>query len=142
MRAPQVSVLMPVFNAAGVAFRAIESIRQQSLRDWELIVVDDGSTDQTPAMMRHLSATESRLRVITKPHGGIVTALNAGLAEARAPLVARMDADDEAHPDRLAAQTNLLNERPELGLVGLLVEVGSERKRQGDYGGHEGVRIG
>ena len=136
MRAPKVSVLMPVFNAAAVVLRAIESIRRQSLRDWELIVVDDGSTDQTPEILRRLVAGESRLRVVTLPHGGIVTALNTGLAEARAPLVARMDADDEAHQDRLAAQVTFLRQRPELGLAGCLVEFGGDRQRQAGYARH------
>jgi glycosyltransferase involved in cell wall biosynthesis len=136
MPAPEVTVLLPVFNAAAATRRAIESIRRQSLRQWELIVVDDGSTDQTPKALRRIAAIEPRLRVLTIAHGGIVTALNTGLAAARAPLVARMDADDEAHPDRLAAQAGLLHERPEVGLAGCLVEFGGDRQRQAGYAQH------
>lgn len=133
---PEVSVLMPVFNAAATALRAIDSIRRQTLRQWELIAVDDGSKDRTPAMLRRLGAREPRLKVVTIPHGGIVAALNAGLTAARAPMVARMDADDEAHPDRLALQANFLRERPEVGLVGCLVEFGGDRQRQAGYARH------
>ena len=136
MRAPEVSVLMPLFNAAATAGRAIESIRRQSLRQWELIAVDDGSTDRTPETLRRIGAREPRLRVVTIPHGGIVAALKAGLAEARAPFVARMDADDEAHSDRLAAQAGLLRQRPELGIAGCLVEFGGDRQRQAGYARH------
>lgn len=136
MPAPEVTVLIPVFNAAAAALRAIDSIRRQTLREWELIVVDDGSTDQTPEALRRIAAVEPRLRVISIPHGGIVAALNAGLAAARAPLVARMDADDESHPDRLAAQVSFLRERPEVGLAGCLVEFGGDRQRQAGYARH------
>lgn len=136
MRAPEVSVLMPVFNASVAVRRAIKSIQRQSLQKWELIAVDDGSTDETLATLRRIGAREPRLRVLTIPHGGIVTALNTGLAEARAPLVARMDADDEAHPERLAAQVKFLRERPELGLAGCLVEFGGDRERQAGYALH------
>jgi len=136
MPAPEVSVLLPVFNAAAAACRAIESIRRQSLRQWELIVVDDGSTDETAELLRRLAAAEPRLRVVTIPHGGIVNALNTGLASVRAPLVARMDADDESHPDRLAAQVTLLRDRPEVGLAGCLVEFGGDRQRQAGYARH------
>ena len=136
MPAPEVSVLMPVFNAAAVAPRAIDSIRRQSLRQWELIVVDDGSTDQTPAILRRIAAGEPRLRVLTLSHVGIVAAVNAALAAARAPLVARMDADDESHPDRLAAQTDFLRQRPEVGLAGSLVEFGGDCQRQAGYARH------
>ena len=136
VRAPEVSVLMPLFNAAATACRAIESICRQSLREWELIAVNDGSTDQTQATLRRIGATELRLRVLTIPHGGIVAALNAGLAVARAPFVARMDADDEAHPDRLAAQAGFLRQRTELGIAGCLVEFGGDRQRQAGYARH------
>src|SRR5262249_16601469 len=80
MRPPEVSVLMPVFNAAQDIGRAIDSIRQQSLRNWELIIVDDGSTDGTQDILRRITACEPRLRIIALSHGGIVSALNAGLA--------------------------------------------------------------
>jgi len=136
MRVPEVSVLLPVYNAPVQVVRAIESIRRQSLRAWELIVVDDGSTDETAAALRGAAVAEPRLRIITLAHGGIVNALNTGLAAARAPLVARMDADDEAHPDRLGAQAKLLRDRPEVGLASCLVEFGGDRQRQAGYARH------
>src|SRR6185503_10040271 len=136
MRAPEVSVLMPVFNGGDALLRAIESIQRQTLRTWELVVVDDGSADQTSATLRRIGAREARLRVLTIAHSGIVTALNTGLVAVRAPLVARMDADDEAHPDRLASQVRYLRERPEVGLASCLVEYGGDRQRQAGYALH------
>lgn len=118
---PQVSVLMPCYNAAGTLAEALDSLAQQTLADYELVAVDDGSEDGTGALLQDRARRDSRLRVLTIPHGGIVTALDHGLAACRAPLVARMDADDRAHPQRLALQRAYLRERPEVDVVGCLV---------------------
>lgn len=136
MPAPQVSVIMPVFNAASTVERAVESIRRQTFTDWELVAVDDGSTDRTRAILDGLARREPRLRVLSRPHTGLVAALNAGLAAARAPLIARMDADDESLPERLAAQVSFLREQPGLGVAGSLVEFGGDRIRAGGYALH------
>lgn len=133
---PLVSVLLPVFNAASTVARAIHSIRQQTLADWELIAVDDGSTDGTQELLGALARPEARLRLLARPHAGIVSSLNAGLAEARGRLIARMDADDEAHAERLASQLALLDQRPEVGVAGSLVEFGGDRTHAGGYALH------
>ena len=117
--APAVTVLMPAYNAAPTIARAIASVLAQTDPAFELLVVDDGSTDQTAALAA--GTGDPRVRVVARPHGGIVAALNAGLAEARAPLVARMDADDEMAPERLARQRAALEADPGLGLVGARV---------------------
>lgn len=119
---PRVSVLMPVRDAAPTLGAAMDSVRAQTLRDWELVAVDDGSTDGSLALLRDAARDDPRIRVLALPHGGIVAALNAGLAQVRAPLVARMDADDLCLPERLEAQVALLDARPDLGLVGCLIE--------------------
>jgi glycosyltransferase involved in cell wall biosynthesis len=113
-----VSVLMPVFNAARFLDAAIDSIRRQSVDDWELVVVNDGSTDDTLAIIRRHAGHDGRIVVVDKANGGIADALNAGLAVCRAPLIARMDGDDVAEADRLAVQRAFLAARPEIGAVG------------------------
>lgn len=124
---PEVSVVLPVFNAASTVERAVASIRAQTRVDWELILVDDGSSDGTDSILATLARADSRLRVLNGPHAGIVSALNAGMAQARGRVVARMDADDEAHPERLAEQCAFLHAHPAVGLVGSLVEFGGDR---------------
>ena len=123
---------MPVWNAAATVLRAVASVRAQTLADWELVVVDDGSTDSTAEILDDLATAEPRLRVLTQPHVGLVAALNAGLAVARGQFIARMDADDESLPERLAAQVERLDAEPRLDLVGSLVEfVGDARAATG-----------
>lgn len=127
---------MPVFNAASTVERAVESLRRQTFPDWELVVVDDGSTDATRTVLMRLGRGEPRLRLRLMPHVGLVRALREGLAEVRGELIARMDADDESLPDRLAAQTTFLQRHPRAGLVGSLVEFGGDRATAGGYALH------
>lgn len=119
---PRLSVLLPVFNAADTLNEALESLRRQTFRDFEIVALDDGSTDSTPRLLAAWAAREPRLRVVRRPHRGIVAALQAGLALCRAPLVARMDADDIALPQRLAAQVAFLEAHPQVAVVGTQVE--------------------
>ncbi|MGD8758842.1 MAG: glycosyltransferase [Anaerolineales bacterium] len=129
---PVVSVLMPCYNAAATLDEAVESILTQTLPQFELVAVDDGSQDDTLPRLQAWQRRDPRLRLIAIPHGGIIQALNAGLAACRAPLVARMDADDRAHPERLAEQVTFLEARPELAAAGCLVEAFPKKQvRQG-----------
>ncbi|PLX84084.1 MAG: glycosyl transferase [Desulfuromonas sp.] len=116
MSTPQVSVLLPVRNDATHLPAAIASIQRQTLTDWELIVVDDGSTDGTTQWLQSAAEADRRLSIITQPALGLVPALNSGLKACNAPLVARMDSDDIAHPRRLFTQLNAFKEQPELTL--------------------------
>lgn len=134
MAAPLVSVLMPAWNAAASLPSALDSLRAQSLADFEILAVDDGSTDRTPGILHDYARRDGRIRVLRLPHGGIVAALNAGLAEARGEYVARMDADDLCAPYRLERQAGLLDTRPDLGLASCLVEFGGDRAACGGYG--------
>lgn len=129
---------MPVRNAAATLLRAVASVRAQTGRDWELIVVDDGSTDQTPAVLETVARDEPRLRLVRCPSRGLVAALDAGIAAAQGELIARMDADDEAAPDRFAAQADFLcaAENRAVGLVGCLVEFGGDRASSAGYALH------
>jgi glycosyltransferase involved in cell wall biosynthesis len=113
-----VSVLMPVFDAAATLPLALESIRRQRGVDLECVAVDDGSSDGGTAVLERVARADSRFRVLRVEHGGIVPALNRGLAECRGELIARMDADDVMRSERLAAQLALLSTRPELAGVG------------------------
>ena len=136
MPAPAVSVLLPAFNAAASLPAALDSIRAQTFPDWELIAVDDGSTDGTLEVLRAAAARDSRVRVWPQPHAGLVAALNAGLGLARGGFIARMDADDVAHPERLAAQVAFLRAQPDLGLAGCLVAFGGDTARAAGYALH------
>ena len=105
-----IDVLIPAFNAAATLHESIESILRQQAVSLRVIVVDDGSTDETPRILQHLSARDSRVVVHRQPNGGIVSALNFSLAQATAPLVARHDSDDIADPHRLTRQSQYLHE--------------------------------
>jgi glycosyltransferase involved in cell wall biosynthesis len=117
----KISVLMPCYNAAGTLPEALQSLARQTLVDYEGIAVDDGSTDETGALLDAWAGQDRRWRVLHLPHGGILAALNAGLAACQAPLVARMDADDISHPQRLEKQAAYLEAHPETSVVGCLV---------------------
>lgn len=114
---PRISILMPVRNEAAFLPAALKSLTQQSLRDWELIAVDDGSSDNTPAILAMAARMDHRIRVIRRDGGGLVAALNCGLAACRAPLLARMDGDDICHPKRLELQATYLDTHIDTGLV-------------------------
>ncbi|QEM69418.1 glycosyltransferase [Geobacter sp. FeAm09] len=108
---------MPVRNEARYLTAALESLFRQTMVDWELVVVDDGSTDATPAMLAAAARRDPRVRPLRCREGGLVAALNEGLAACRAPLIARMDGDDIAHPRRLEMQADLLDAEPGIGLA-------------------------
>lgn len=116
-RIPKLSILMPVHNEEAYLQAALRSLQAQSLTDWELVAVDDGSSDRTPGILAAAADQDSRLRVVRREGGGLVAALNAGLEACRAPLLARMDGDDISHPRRLEQQSDYLEEHPDIGLV-------------------------
>ncbi|MEA2735824.1 MAG: hypothetical protein QOE14_2275, partial [Humisphaera sp.] len=116
--APAVSVLMPVYNAARYLAEAVESILAQTFRDFEFVIVDDGSTDRSPAMLDEYAKRDSRIRIIRRPNTGIVGALNDAIAESKAALIARMDADDVSLPDRLEKQVAYLRDHAECVALG------------------------
>jgi glycosyltransferase involved in cell wall biosynthesis len=108
---------MPVRDGERFLDEALQSVLVQTLADFELIVVDDGSTDGTAALLAEAARGDERVRVLTQAAGGLTVALNAGCALVRAPVIARMDADDVALPDRLERQVAFLDARPEVALV-------------------------
>ncbi|MBI1964194.1 MAG: glycosyltransferase [Candidatus Rokubacteria bacterium] len=116
MTAPAVSVLMGVHDGEPWVGAAVASVLAQTAPDLELIVVDDGSTDGTPATLA--AVRDPRLVVVRQAREGLTRALNRALRLARAPLLARLDADDLALPERLARQREFLDAHPEVGLLG------------------------
>jgi cellulose synthase/poly-beta-1,6-N-acetylglucosamine synthase-like glycosyltransferase len=121
---PQISVLLPARNAAATVQLAIEDVlAQEDAPPFELVLVDDASTDATGEIARAWAARDARVHVLRGAGTGLVDALNLGLASCRAPLVARMDADDRTHPSRLRLQSDWLAEHPRAGAVGSLVRL-------------------
>lgn len=124
LRRPAVSILLPVRNAAATLGRAVASCLNQSFDDFELLVANDHSNDRTPGILREFAASDSRIKVLdVQAPGGLVAALRLLGENARAPLLARMDADDIAHPERLAVQSEMMNGRPELAACGCGVRI-------------------
>ncbi len=117
--APLVSVIMPAYNAEQYIGEAIESILHQTFRDFELIIIDDGSNDGTLHVIQSYAQRDKRIVVVSsEQNGGVGHARNLGLARARGELIALMDADDISLSHRLDAQVRFLRAHPKVGLVG------------------------
>jgi glycosyltransferase involved in cell wall biosynthesis len=127
---PAVSVVIPARNAARYLPAALESLAAQSFHDFEIVAVDNGSTDRTAEILRRSAEREPRLRLLSLARPGLAATLNHGIDAARAPLIARLDADDVALPDRLMRQAQAFAERPELGLLGSAVDLIDDRGRK------------
>jgi len=117
-----VSIMIPCYNAAETLDETLETLVLQTLTDFEVIAVDDGSTDSTLRVLQAWAAKDRRFHVLSQPHGGVIAAANAGMEACTAPYIARMDADDLAYPERLALQSAYLDEHPEVAVVSSLVE--------------------
>lgn len=118
-RPPMASVLMPVYNGARYLRQALDSVLSQTFGDFEFIIVDDGSTDDTPALLADVARRDPRIRVHRlHPNQGIVHALNQGLDRCRGRYVVRMDADDVALPDRLHRQVQFMEDHPHVVAAG------------------------
>ena len=124
-RAPMVSIVLSARDESARIGAAVESILAQTFAEWELIVVDDGSRDDTAAVVEALD--DSRIRVLRRSPRGLATSLNEGISLARSPYVARQDADDRSLPDRLEVQLSFLRSRPDIAVAGSAwIEVGPD----------------
>jgi glycosyltransferase involved in cell wall biosynthesis len=119
---PLVSVLLPCYNAETTLDEALASLACQTMADFEVVAVDDGSSDATPAILERWSCLDARFRWLRSSHLGIVSTLNTGWQLCRSLLIARMDADDRCRPRRLELQTAYLQAHPEASLVASCVE--------------------
>jgi len=120
---PRICVLLPVRDAGAFLAPCLDSLQAQTLRDHEVVAVDDGSSDGSGEALVLRARSDPRLRVLRTPPRGLVPALSLALAEARAPLVARMDADDVAHPERLSLQAARLETDASVDVLGCRVRI-------------------
>ncbi|WP_443750142.1 glycosyltransferase family 2 protein [Asticcacaulis solisilvae] len=120
---PSVSVIIPAYNAEAFVAATLKSAQAQTLRDIEILVVDDGSTDTTADIVRAFAEADNRIRLITKPNGGVGSARNRGLAEAGADFVAFLDADDLWHPEKLETQLDALKQSGDAAAFSLHVGI-------------------
>ena len=125
---------MPCYDVAATVDEAMSSLLGQTYSQFEIVAVDDGSGDGTLEILRRWQEQDARVRVLARDHQGIIPALNAGLRVCRAALVARMDADDRAHPDRLARQVEMMESDPGLAVCASLVEgFPADQVREGGF---------
>jgi glycosyltransferase involved in cell wall biosynthesis len=127
----QISVVVPIYNAAGTIRRTLDSVLAQTFRDFECIIVDDGSTDGSADLV----PSDPRIRIICQTHAGVSVARNRGIAEARSGLIALLDADDEWDANYLAALAELASRYPEAGMLTL----GHRARGQEVRAPHDGV---
>ena len=118
MTSPRITVALSVYKNAEYLAEALDSILAQTFADFELVIVDDGSTDQSSAIIDRYTANDPRIRVIRQGNQGLVASLNHIIAVARAPYIARMDGDDIALPERFARQVAFLDAHPDHGVIG------------------------
>jgi glycosyltransferase involved in cell wall biosynthesis len=114
MERPTVDVLVTVYNGAAHLRLALQSLTSQTFTDFLIHVVDDGSTDSTPAILSEMAAADRRMRLYRKENGGVVEATNYGLQFCQAEYLARLDADDISYPDRLERQVEILRSNPSI----------------------------
>ncbi|HVH54709.1 MAG TPA: glycosyltransferase family A protein [Vicinamibacterales bacterium] len=114
---PTVSVIMPAYNVSAYIGEAISTVRAQTLADFELLIVDDGSTDDTADIVRRFAAVDDRIRLLQQENRGLAAARNTALRNARSGLMALLDSDDLWHPRFLQAQVALLEQKPDVDIV-------------------------
>ncbi|HVX84634.1 MAG TPA: glycosyltransferase family A protein [Phycisphaerae bacterium] len=118
MSNPAVTVAMAAHNAAAHVSAAIDSILAQSFTDFEFLIINDGSTDNTLHILRSYAARDPRIRIVNQPNRGVIAVRNQSLELARAPFLCCIDHDDIAAPDRIAAQLHFLRRHPDVAVVG------------------------
>jgi glycosyltransferase involved in cell wall biosynthesis len=115
---PRISVVMPVYNAEAFLAEALESVLNQTFQDFEYIVIDDGSTDNSAGILERYARQDNRIRMMHQENRGVIAALNRGCRLARGEYIARMDADDVSLPHRFERQVRYIERRPRIGIVG------------------------
>lgn len=118
VRNPEITVLMSCYNASRWLQGAIDSVLTQTFENFEFIIIDDGSTDETLSILQNYRDQDTRIIVISKPNTGLADSLNVGIAQARGTWIARLDADDLCEPKRLEEQINFVRNHPDVVLLG------------------------
>src|SRR5439155_11608891 len=118
---PKISVVMPAYNAGAYLRDAVNSILDQTFRDFEFIIVNDGSSDDTALILQEYEKIDSRVRVFHQENQGMIAALNRGCRMARGKYIARMDADDISFPRRFEKQLEYIERHPQIGMLGTWV---------------------
>ncbi len=142
---PEISIVIPAFNAEAYLRQTLDSVFAQTFRDWELIVVDDGSADRTGEIAGEYARIEPRMALVSLPNGGVSAARNHGANLTHAPLLIFLDADDVWEPDALATLRQTLNALPEAPAVYGLAQYIGKRGEPIDLGtceGHQRFRLG
>jgi cellulose synthase/poly-beta-1,6-N-acetylglucosamine synthase-like glycosyltransferase len=137
VRTPLISILLPVYDAAGTLGAALASIRRQSEPRFQCVIVDDGSRDESAALAERVAVADDRFLVLRRSHAGLVAALNAGIPACKAPYIARMDADDLMSRERLAHALAALTADPTLAGVGCHVRLFPRRELKPKRLGYE-----
>jgi len=130
---PEVSVILPFYNAGKTLAAAVESILQQTFTNFELLLIDNNSTDTSEPIALKLAEKENRIRLLSEEKQGVAHAMNCGLKNARGQFVARMDADDISLPERLEKQVHFLKNHPNIGLVGCEVNYIAHEKNTAGF---------
>ena len=118
---PLISVILPVYNAGKTLPETLDSLLAQHFEAFEIIAIDDGSDDDTLAILNTYANRDPRIHTLSPGRQGLIGALNTGIDHARSDLIARMDADDFSHPDRFGLQYNFLQTHPDIALVSCLI---------------------
>ena len=126
---PRVSLLMAVYNGKDFLPETIDAVLGQTFRDFEFVIIDDGSTDGAADVLREYAARDDRIKLTIRPNKGLTKSLNEGLGLCAAPLVARVDGDDICRPDRLQKQVAFMDLHPEVVLLGGAYELIDEHGR-------------
>jgi glycosyltransferase involved in cell wall biosynthesis len=125
MKCPEVTVIVPIYNGSAFLAETLSSLLSQTFNNFELLAIDDGSTDDSADIVRSLK--DARVRLIQKENAGLCHTLNLGIAEANAPYIARSDQDDISFPDRLERQLRVMRDHPEaIGLFSYVTKLGSK----------------
>lgn len=124
-----VSIVLPTYNRAALLPRAIDSVIRQSHREWELIVVDDGSTDDTISIVERYAHVEPRIQIITQEHRGVAVARNSGIARSAGHWITYLDSDDEYGVEHLTLRVQFLTAHPDVAFIhGGIEIIGSEEQ--------------
>lgn len=144
-RKPNLTVLLPVYNCEKYVGSAVESVLNQSFKDFEFLIINDGSTDGTESIIKRYARDDSRIRFVSRSNKGFLATLAEGLDLIETELVMRMDADDISLPTRMEKQYRFLVQNPDYGVVGCEIQSMSQDGRMGGYdprpAGNDSLRL-